>query len=122
MLSDPALRSAMPRQKPYKLFDEHQLFVLITPQGSRLWRMNYMFEGKHKTLAFGPYPLVSLGLARIRRERRPHPSLCGKRQQKTPLRASAATPARFKQRWSAMSASGPQTLRLHPQSGALSLI
>jgi hypothetical protein len=40
------------------------LFVLVTNSGSKLWQFNYRFDGKHKTLALGKYPLISLSDAR----------------------------------------------------------
>lgn len=54
--------------KPYKLFDERGLFLLVTPAGGKWWRLNYRFAGKHKTLSLGVYPEVSLNDARERRD------------------------------------------------------
>src|SRR5262249_34562752 len=42
--------------------------VVVTPGGSRLWRLAYRFERKQKLLALGKYPDVSLGAARLARE------------------------------------------------------
>lgn len=67
-LTDTALRNAKPKDRAYKLFDSAGLHVLVTPSGSRLWRMKYRYRGKEKLLSFGPYPLVSLKLARERRD------------------------------------------------------
>ena len=39
MLTDQVIRAAKPRDKAYKLFDEHGLFVLITPMGAHWWRL-----------------------------------------------------------------------------------
>lgn len=44
------------------------LFLHITPQGGKSWRMGYRFMGKQKLLVIGPYPAVSLKEARERRE------------------------------------------------------
>ena len=57
-LSELAARKAKPRQKPYKLTDGGGLFLLVQPNGSKLWRHKYRFEGKEKLLSFGPYPLL----------------------------------------------------------------
>jgi integrase len=38
------------------------------PQGSKLWRLAYRFGGKQKTLALGAYPIVSLSVARQKRD------------------------------------------------------
>lgn len=67
-LSDTACRNAKPGEKPRKLTDAGNLYLLVQPTGSRLWRWNYRFEGKQKTMAFGKYPDVSLSEARSRRD------------------------------------------------------
>jgi integrase len=68
MLNDAKLRAARPREKAYKLTDAHQLYLFVTPKGGRLWRMDYAFDGKRKCLSIGPYPLVSLVEARVKRD------------------------------------------------------
>jgi integrase len=68
MLTDMKARTAKPRQKPYKLADGNSLSLLISPSGSKLWRWNYTYDGKHKTMALGAYPLVSLADARSKRD------------------------------------------------------
>lgn len=67
-LSALALPKAKPREKPYKLADGHGLYLLVTPQGGRYWRMNYRFDGKAKTMAMGVFPLITLAEAREKRE------------------------------------------------------
>ena len=67
MLTDAKVRAAKPRHKSYKLADANRLFLLVTPSGGKLWRWNYNFDSKNKTMAFGPYPLVSLADARAKR-------------------------------------------------------
>ncbi|MEQ1942337.1 integrase arm-type DNA-binding domain-containing protein [Mesorhizobium sp. VNQ89] len=67
-LSDAQLRSLKPANRPVKLSDGGGLHVLVTPQGSRLWRLAYRFAGKQKLLALGAYPAVALGDARSRRD------------------------------------------------------
>jgi integrase len=56
---------AKPNLKPYRLTDQHGLHLLITPQGGKLWRWKYMFEGKQKEMALGKYPEISLANARV---------------------------------------------------------
>jgi integrase len=68
MLSDIETRKAKPKDKPYKLSDERGLYLLVNPNGGKLWRLNYRFEGKQKTLALGVYPDVSLAQAREKRD------------------------------------------------------
>ncbi len=68
MLKDATIKSSKPRKKPYKLFDERGLYLLINPSGSRLWRLKYRFDSKEKTLALGKYPDVRLKAARKKRD------------------------------------------------------
>lgn len=67
-LSDAQLRSLKPLDRPAKHSDGGGLHVLVTPQGSKLWRLAYRFGRKQKLLALGSYPAVSLGEARSRRD------------------------------------------------------
>lgn len=67
-LTDTAIRVVKPAAKPFKLADERSLYLLITPAGGKLWRMDYRFEDKRKTLALGSYPDVNLKQARDRRD------------------------------------------------------
>lgn len=94
-LSDTAIRNAKPKLKPWKLTDAKGLYLLITPGGSKLWKVKYRFLGKEKKLSFGAYPDVSLSEARRRRD-----------QSRTTL-AEGADPARLKRqtKLDAMSAS-----------------
>jgi integrase len=66
-LSDLAVRNAKPKAKAYKLGDRDGLYLLVQPNGARCWRMDYRFNGKRRTLAFGVYPTVSLATARAKR-------------------------------------------------------
>ncbi len=67
-LSALAVSKAKPREKPYKLTDGQGLYLLLTPQGGRYWRLNYRFDGKSRTLAFGVFPDVTLADARAKRD------------------------------------------------------
>jgi len=67
-LTDTAIRTAKPAAKPYKLGDAGGLFLHVTPQGARLWRMKFRHAGKEGLLSFGPYPAVSLKTAREKRD------------------------------------------------------
>jgi len=66
-LSDAKVRNAKPGLKPYKIADGDGLFLLVTPSGSKYWRLKYRFSGREKLLALGVYPEVSLGDARDQR-------------------------------------------------------
>jgi integrase len=63
-----AIKAAKGREKPYKLTDSDGLFLFVTPNGGRYWRMNYRHLGKQKTLAFGVYPDTGLADAREQRD------------------------------------------------------
>jgi integrase len=71
-LSAARVRDAKPREKPYKLFDERGLYLLVTPSADqhrgRLWRFRYRHNGGEKLLALGTYPDVSLKRAREKRD------------------------------------------------------
>jgi integrase len=67
LLSDITIRTAKPKDKPYKMTDGDGMFLYVQPNGSRYWRLKYRFAGKEKTLALGVYPEVSLADARERR-------------------------------------------------------
>jgi integrase len=67
-LSDTAIRNAKLAASPFKLFDSGGLYLLVKPNGSRLWRFKYRAGGKEKLLALGIYPDVPLKLARERRD------------------------------------------------------
>ncbi|MBL8225228.1 MAG: tyrosine-type recombinase/integrase [Chromatiales bacterium] len=66
-LSEVAIRSAKPGAKPYKLFDERGLFLLVAG-ANRWWRFKYRYQGREKLLSLGVYPDVSLKDARQRRD------------------------------------------------------
>lgn len=68
MLSATVINNAKSKDKPYKLADEKGLYLLIQATGGKLWRFDYRFLGKRKTLALGAYPDVSLAHARDKRD------------------------------------------------------
>lgn len=63
-----SVANAKPRSKDYKLSDGGGLYLLVRPNGSKLWRLNYRHIDKNRTLAFGAWPEVSLADARSRRD------------------------------------------------------
>ncbi len=67
-LTDTAIRKIKPTEKSFKITDSAGLYLLIKPNGSKLWYMKYRVDGKEKKLAFGPYPDVSLFKARQLRD------------------------------------------------------
>ncbi|CDQ17578.1 tyrosine-type recombinase/integrase [Klebsiella quasipneumoniae] len=67
-LTDIKVRTAKPTDKQYKLTDGSGMHLLVHPNGSKYWRLQYRFDGKQKMLALGVYPDVSLADARARRD------------------------------------------------------
>jgi len=67
-LTDTAIRLAKPGATERKLADEKGLYLLLTPSGSKLWRLKYRLDGKEKKLALGSYPEIGLKDARAKRD------------------------------------------------------
>jgi len=67
-LTDVQVKNAKPQVKEYKLADGGGLYLLVTPTGGKLWRFDYRFNGKRKTLSFKSYPEISLLDARRHRD------------------------------------------------------
>ncbi|HEY9215568.1 MAG TPA: Arm DNA-binding domain-containing protein [Ancylobacter sp.] len=67
-LSDTACRSAKGRDSEYKLSDGGGLYLLVKPNGARLWNQAYRFGNKQKKLSHGAYPTVGLADARRLRD------------------------------------------------------
>jgi len=63
-LTDTKIRQAKPKEKDYKLSDARGMFLLVTKNGAKYWRMKYRIGGKEKLLALGVYPEVTLKHAR----------------------------------------------------------
>ncbi|HEP0604800.1 tyrosine-type recombinase/integrase [Raoultella ornithinolytica] len=59
--------TSKPKDKPYKLSDGGGLYLLVSPNGSRYWRLKYRIAGKEKLLALGVYPDITLAEARQKR-------------------------------------------------------
>lgn len=67
-LTDIQIRTAKPKDTPYKLADGGGLYIEVTPSGSKLWRMKVrQATGKETRLSFGAYPGVTLTDARSER-------------------------------------------------------
>jgi integrase len=68
MLSALAVENAKPRDKEYLLADGGGLHLMVTTEGSKLWRFRYRFADKQKMISFGEFPAVSLADARKKRD------------------------------------------------------
>lgn len=70
-LSDTRIKQAKPRAKPYKLVDGEGLFLLVTPNGSKLWRRRLRVNGVETMYAIGRYGThPDVGLAEAREQAR----------------------------------------------------
>lgn len=67
-LTDLRVRTEKPSEKACKLADGKGMYLLIQSSGAKLWRMDYRFDSKRKTLALGTYPETSLAQAREKRD------------------------------------------------------
>ena len=63
------LRNLKSDGTPAKLADSEDLYLYLSAFGGILWRMDYRYAGKRKTLSFGAYPDVSLKDTRRKRDR-----------------------------------------------------
>lgn len=100
MLTAIKVNSLKPREKPYKTFDGHGLYIEVRPTGAKFWRQKYRYNGKENILSHGKYPIVSLSDARKLRDdalkllaEGVNPSKA-KRQAKTKLRSTFGTLAK----------------------------
>ena len=55
-----AITNASPKKKPRMLADGAGLYLLVQPNGSRLWRFRYRFGGRENMLTFGVFPAAML--------------------------------------------------------------
>ena len=67
-LTDTAIRSAKPQNKPIKLSDGGGLYLEVAPSGGKWWRLKYRIDGKEKRISLGVYPAITLKEARQRRD------------------------------------------------------
>ncbi|CAN5466812.1 tyrosine-type recombinase/integrase [soil metagenome] len=118
MLNDAKVRAAKPREKAYKLTDSNRLFLLVTPSGGKLWRWNYSYDGKQKSMSFGIYPMIALVTAREKRDEARavlaegrDPSVVKKLRIEANIEASRNTFERVAREWHATSK--PQWAAVH---------
>jgi hypothetical protein len=50
-MTDVVVRNAKSSGKTFKLFDERGLYLEVSPNGGKWWRLKYRFGGKEKRLA-----------------------------------------------------------------------
>ncbi len=68
-MDETELHAAQPREKPYKLFPGRGVFLLVQPNGAKLWRLSVRRIGINTTLSLGAFPEISLTDAMVERDR-----------------------------------------------------
>ena len=63
-LNERQIKNAKPSEKPFKLNEGKGLYLYINRNGGKLWRFDFSYNGKRKTLSIGKYPTVLLVEAR----------------------------------------------------------
>lgn len=65
MLSTLQIKAAKPAARAFKLADSGGLFLLVQPNGSKLWRYKFRVNGIEGLQALGSFPEVTLADARL---------------------------------------------------------
>ena len=68
--------NAKPGDKDNRLNDCGGLYLLIKPNGSKWWRLDYSIEGRRKTLSLVVYPVTVLVLLCQINYPRQNPAFC----------------------------------------------
>ena len=67
-LNDATIQSLKPKDKEYSVADGGSLSLRVMPNGSKLWRYRFRYDGKQQMMSLGSYPTTSLKEARIKRD------------------------------------------------------
>jgi hypothetical protein len=54
-LTEKEIQAAKPQEKPYKLYDEGGLLLLVRPSGTKVWQYPYKLNDKYNVLTIGQY-------------------------------------------------------------------
>jgi len=66
-LNEIQIKNLKPQEKIYRKVDGDGLCLEVHPNGSKLWRVAYVFNNKRRQVALGKYPIVTLKEAREKR-------------------------------------------------------
>lgn len=66
MFTELQLKALKPTGKAQKVFEGGGFYIFVSPVGAKIFRLDYTFAGKRKTLTLGKYPALSLLDARDR--------------------------------------------------------
>jgi len=67
-LTDTEIRNAKPKDKPYRLYDDGGLRLLVRPTGTKVWQYPYQLHGKENVYTLGQYPQMGASEARKQRD------------------------------------------------------
>jgi hypothetical protein len=65
-LTDRAVKTQKPRERPYLVPDGRGLYLKVQPGGARSWLLRYQLAGRVHDLGLGTYPEITLAEARHR--------------------------------------------------------
>lgn len=68
MLTNAAAKAAQPQARAFKLYDSGGMFLLVTPAGTKSWRLKYRRAGREQLKTLGRFPDVNLAQARALRD------------------------------------------------------
>lgn len=66
LLTEVKCKAAKASDRVYYLNDGSGLRLRVRPDGSRYWLLRFFIQGKENTQSLGPYPLISLQIARAK--------------------------------------------------------
>ncbi|WP_299984907.1 tyrosine-type recombinase/integrase [uncultured Ruegeria sp.] len=66
-LTTEIIETFQPTEKRYRKSDENGLFLEVSPNGSKTWKLAYRFQGGQRSTVLGSYPELSLEEARLLR-------------------------------------------------------
>jgi len=67
-LTDALIRQAKPTGKTKKFFDGSGLYLELTPNGAKYWRLKYRYANRENRISLGVYPTTTLAAARKARD------------------------------------------------------
>jgi len=67
-LTETVIRGLKARESPFKVSDGGGLHLLVTPAGTKIWRLAYRHDGRQRCLTLGEHPALGLAAARKQRE------------------------------------------------------
>ncbi|WP_460596284.1 Arm DNA-binding domain-containing protein [Geomonas sp. Red276] len=68
-LSNSQIQNAQSKDKEYSMSDGDCLLLIVAPSGRKIWRVRYQYGGRRTSLSIGIFPVVSVGHARVVRDK-----------------------------------------------------